>query len=47
LDGGFDSKANRQAICNAGLIPNIPENPRHRKTAKHGRKRSFNTAIHA
>ena len=23
LDGGFDSKANRKAIFNAGMIPNI------------------------
>jgi hypothetical protein len=27
LDGGFDSKHNRKAIFNAGLIPNIKENP--------------------
>src|SRR5213594_3163529 len=26
LDGGFDSKANRKAIFNAGLMPNIKEN---------------------
>ena len=31
LDGGFDSKANRKAIFNAGMRPNIKENPRHRK----------------
>ena len=47
LDGGFDSKANRKAIFNAGLLPNIPENPRNRKRPKRGRKRLFNTAIHA
>ena len=47
LDGGFDSKANRKAIFNAGMIPNIQENPRHRKTTKRGRKRLFNEAIHA
>jgi transposase len=46
LDGGFDSKANRKAIFNAGLIPNIKENPRNRKTPKRGRKRLFNKAIH-
>ena len=46
LDGGFDSKANRQAIFNAGMIPNIKENPRNRKTVKRGRKRFFNQAIH-
>jgi transposase len=47
LDGGFDSKANRKAIFNAGLIPNIKENPRNRKTPKRGRKRLFNAVIHA
>src|SRR5215207_5409304 len=47
LDGGFDSKANRKAIFNAGMIPNIKENPRNRKTIKRGRKRFFNRAIHA
>jgi hypothetical protein len=47
LDGGFDSKSNRKAIFNAGMIPNIPENPRNRKTTKRGRKRLFNAAIHA
>jgi transposase len=47
LDGGFDSKSNRKAIFNAGLIPNIKENPRNRKTPKRGRKRLFNKAIHA
>ena len=34
LDGGFDSAHNRQCIFNAGLIPNIKENPRNRKTPK-------------
>ena len=47
LDGGFDSARNRKCIFNAGLIPNIPENPRNRKMTKRGRKRLFNTAIHA
>jgi transposase len=47
LDGGFDSTRHRKCIFNAGLIPNIKENPRHRKTTKRGRKRLFNTAIHA
>jgi transposase len=47
LDGGFDSKSNRKAIFNAGMIPNIKENPRNRKTPKRGRKRLFNAAIHA
>src|SRR5258707_3949905 len=47
LDGGFDSTHNRKCIFNAGLIPNIPENPRNRKRTKRGRKRLFNAAIHA
>jgi Transposase DDE domain len=47
LDGGFDSRRNRKMIFNAGMIPNIKENPRHRKTTKRGRKRFFNEAIHA
>ena len=47
LDGGFDSRHNRKAIFNAGMIPNIKENPRNRKTPKRGRKRLFNKAIHA
>jgi hypothetical protein len=47
LDGGFDSVHNRKCIVNAGLIPNINENPRNRKTTKRGRKRFFNEAIPA
>jgi hypothetical protein len=47
LDGGFDSKRNRKMIFNAGMIPNIKENPRNRKAPKCGRKRLFNEAIHA
>src|SRR2546428_13795476 len=46
LDGGFDSAHNRKCIFNAGMIPNIKENPRNRKTTKRGRKRLFNEAIH-
>jgi hypothetical protein len=47
LDGGFDSAHNRQGIFHAGLLPNIPENPRNRKRPKRGRKRRFNAALHA
>jgi len=47
LDGGFDSTYNRKCIFNAGMIPNIKENPRNRKHTKRGRKRFFNAAIHA
>jgi transposase len=47
LDAGFDSTHHRTCMFNAGMIPNIPENPRHRKRTKRGRKRFFNAAIHA
>src|SRR3954465_8011279 len=47
LDAGFDSTHNRKCIFNAGMIPNITENPRNRKRTKRGRKRFFNAAIHA
>ena len=47
LDGGFDSRAHRTGIFNAGTIPNIPENPRNRQRTKRGRKRLFNAVIHA
>jgi transposase len=47
LDAGFDSTYNRTCIFNAGMIPNITENPRNRKRTKRGRKRLFNAAIHA
>ena len=47
LDGGFDSRHKRKLIFNAGMMPNIKENPRNRKTPKRGRKRFFNKAIHA
>jgi transposase len=47
VDGGCDSKSNRTAIFTAGMIPHITENPRNRKTPKRGRKRWFNTAMHA
>jgi hypothetical protein len=47
LDGGFDSAHNRKCIFNAGMIPNIKENPRNRKHTKRGRKRLFNGVIHA
>jgi hypothetical protein len=47
LDAGFDSTYNRKRIFNAGMIPNIKENPRNRKQTKRGRKRLFNEAIHA
>ena len=47
LDGGFDSKANRKAIFNAGMIPNMKQNAHNRKATKRGRTRLFNAAIDA
>jgi hypothetical protein len=47
LDAGFDSTHNRQCMFNAGMIPNITENPRNRKRTKRGRKRLFHEAMHA
>jgi transposase len=45
LDGVYDCRANRKAIFNRGMIPNIPENSRGRKRPKRGRKQRFNPAI--
>ena len=47
LDGGFDSTRTRKCIFNAGMIPNIKENPRNRKGTTRGCKRLFNAVIHA
>jgi transposase len=47
LDAGFDSTHHRTCMFNAGMIPNITENPRNRKRTKRGRKRLVNEAIHA
>jgi hypothetical protein len=46
LDAGFDSKANRKAVFNAGLKPNIKENPRNRQKPKRGRKRFFDAGLY-
>ncbi|MGF6931317.1 transposase [Paraburkholderia sp. UCT70] len=45
LDGVYDCRANRKAIFNRDMIPNIPENPRGRKTPKRGRRLHFNPDI--
>ena len=47
LDGGCDAARHRHGMCHAGLIPDITESPRKRKTSKRGRKRRFDAAIHA
>ena len=45
LDGVYDCRANRKAMFNRDMIPNIPENPRGRKTPKRGRKLRFDPTI--
>jgi transposase len=45
LDGVYDCRANRKAIFNRGMVPNIPENARGRKAPKRGRKQRFDPAI--
>ncbi len=46
LDAGFDSKANRRCVFNAGMKPNIKENPRNRQKPKRGRKRFFDEVVY-
>lgn len=45
LDSAYDSKVNRKMVFNAGMIPNIKENPRNRQKTKCGRKRIYDEAI--
>ena len=47
LDGVYDCRANRKAIFNRRMIPNINPNPRGRKQPKRGRKPLFDPAIFA
>lgn len=46
LDSAYDSRANRKKIFNMGMIPNIPENVRNRKSTKRGRKRMFSQSVY-
>lgn len=45
-DSGFDTREARKVCFNHGLIPNIPENKRNRKSTKRGRKRLFNDEVY-
>jgi transposase len=45
LDAGYDSISNRKLIFNRGMIPNIKEIKRKRKSPKRGRKRIYNDSI--
>jgi transposase len=47
LDAGVESTPHRTGMFNAGMIPNITANSRHRKHPKRGRTRLFNAAIPA
>jgi hypothetical protein len=47
LDAGFDSRKNRKRVFNAGLKPNIKENPRNRQQTKRGRQRFFDQVVYA
>ena len=46
LDSAYDNKKTRKQIFNAGMKPNIKENPRNRKNNKRGPKRIFSEAIY-
>ena len=45
-DSSFDTREARKMLWNRGVIPNIPENKRNRKTVKRGRKRHFNRDVY-
>lgn len=45
LDAGFESKANRKIVFNAGMKPNIAENPRNCQSPRRGRRRIFDVVL--
>lgn len=45
-DKAFDTKAARKTCFNHGLVPNMAENKRNRKSKKRGRKRLFNAEVY-
>lgn len=45
LDSAYDNVSTRKKIFNAGMTPNIKENPRNRKKIKRGRKRIYEDDI--
>ena len=42
----YDSRANRKAIFNRGMVPHIPENPRGRRTSKRGCQPLFEQTLY-
>lgn len=47
LEGGGAATRTRQGMFHTGMIPNIQEHPRTRKTTQRGRKRCCHEAIQA
>ncbi len=45
-DKAFDTKDARKTCFNYGVVPNIDENKRNRKTPKRGPKRFFNAEVY-
>lgn len=45
-DKAFDTQDARKTCFNHGVVPNIDENKRNRKTTKRGRKRFFNAVVY-
>jgi transposase len=45
-DSSFDTREARKMLWNRGVIPNIAENKRNRKTVKRGRRRHFNGDVY-
>jgi transposase len=45
-DSAFDTRDGRKVCFNHGVIPNMAENKRNRKTPKRGRKRLFNATVY-
>ncbi len=45
-DSSFDTREARKMLWNRGVIPNIPENIRNRKTTKRGRKRHYRPEVY-
>ena len=45
LDAAYDSRENRKAIFNPGIVPNIPKNPRGRRAPKRGRQPLFEQTL--
>jgi transposase len=45
-DSAFDTREARRVCFKHGMIPNIAENKRNRKTPKRGRKRLFNAQVY-